>query len=36
MSRTYKAVQVTKPGTLELVERPIVEPGPGLPARTRV
>jgi D-arabinose 1-dehydrogenase-like Zn-dependent alcohol dehydrogenase len=29
MSRTYKAVQVTKPGTLELVERPIVEPGPG-------
>src|SRR6266853_4231899 len=29
MSRTYKAVQVTKPGTLELVERPIVELGPG-------
>jgi propanol-preferring alcohol dehydrogenase len=29
MSRTYKAVQVTKPGTLEMVERPIVEPGPG-------
>ncbi len=29
MSRTYKAVQVTKPGTLELVQRPIVEPGPG-------
>jgi propanol-preferring alcohol dehydrogenase len=29
MSRTYKAVQVTKPGTLELVERPIVEPAPG-------
>ena len=29
MSRTYKAVQVTKPGTLELVEKTIVEPGPG-------
>jgi D-arabinose 1-dehydrogenase-like Zn-dependent alcohol dehydrogenase len=29
MSRTYKAVQVTKPGTLELVERPIVEPSFG-------
>jgi alcohol dehydrogenase, propanol-preferring len=29
MSRTYKAVQVTKPNTLELVERPIVEPGQG-------
>jgi propanol-preferring alcohol dehydrogenase len=29
MSRTYKAVQVTKPGTLELVERPIIEPGFG-------
>jgi alcohol dehydrogenase, propanol-preferring len=29
MSRTYKAVQVTKPGALELVERPIVEPGHG-------
>jgi alcohol dehydrogenase, propanol-preferring len=29
MSRTYKAVQVTKPGALELVERPIAEPGPG-------
>jgi propanol-preferring alcohol dehydrogenase len=28
MSRTYKAVQVTKPGTLELVERPMVEPAP--------
>ena len=27
--RTYKAVQVTKPGTLELVERPIAEPGAG-------
>jgi D-arabinose 1-dehydrogenase-like Zn-dependent alcohol dehydrogenase len=29
MSRTYKAVQVTKPGTLELVERPMIEPGSG-------
>jgi D-arabinose 1-dehydrogenase-like Zn-dependent alcohol dehydrogenase len=29
MSGTYKAVQVTKPGTLELVERPIVEPSFG-------
>ena len=29
MSRTYKAVQVTKPGTLELVERPIIEPAFG-------
>jgi len=27
--RTYKAVQVTKPGTMELVERPIAEPGAG-------
>jgi len=27
--RTYKAVQVTKPGTLELVEKPIAEPGAG-------
>lgn len=27
--RTYKAVQVTKPGMLELVERPIVEPASG-------
>ena len=27
--RTYKAVQVTKPGTLERVERPIAEPGAG-------
>jgi propanol-preferring alcohol dehydrogenase len=26
MTRTYKAVQVTKPGTLELVERTVVEP----------
>src|SRR6202022_1211382 len=29
MSRTYKAVQVTKPGTLELIDRPIVEPAFG-------
>jgi D-arabinose 1-dehydrogenase-like Zn-dependent alcohol dehydrogenase len=29
MSRTYKAVQVTKPGTLELVEKSIVEPASG-------
>jgi len=27
--KTYKAVQVTEPGKLELVERPITEPGPG-------
>ena len=29
MSRTYKAVQVTKPGNLEVVERPLVEPAFG-------
>src|SRR5437773_2299132 len=29
MSRTYKAVQATQPGTLELVEKPIVEPAFG-------
>src|SRR5215467_4778853 len=29
MMRTYKAVQVTKPGTMELVGRPIAEPGAG-------
>jgi propanol-preferring alcohol dehydrogenase len=29
MSRTYKAVQVTKPGKLEVVERTIVEPAVG-------
>jgi D-arabinose 1-dehydrogenase-like Zn-dependent alcohol dehydrogenase len=29
MSRTYKAVQVTKPGKLEVVERAIVEPALG-------
>src|SRR5437588_8558100 len=29
MMRTYKAVQVTKPGTMELVERPTAEPGAG-------
>ena len=28
MSRTYKAIQVSKPNTLELVERTIPEPGP--------
>ena len=27
--RTYQAVQVTKPGTFELVERSIIEPAPG-------
>ena len=29
MSGTYKAVQATKPGALELVEKPIVEPAFG-------
>jgi propanol-preferring alcohol dehydrogenase len=29
MIRAYKAVQVTKPGKLDLVELPIREPGPG-------
>jgi len=29
MGRTYKAVQVTKPGKLDFVERPVVEPGFG-------
>lgn len=29
MIRTYKAIQVTKPGKLNLVELPIREPGPG-------
>src|SRR6266496_4436393 len=29
MSQTYRAVQVTTPGQLELVERPLREPGPG-------
>jgi alcohol dehydrogenase, propanol-preferring len=29
MSDTYKAVEVTKPGTLGVVERPIAEPGQG-------
>jgi propanol-preferring alcohol dehydrogenase len=29
MSRTYKAVEVTAPGTLRVVERPVREPGPG-------
>src|SRR6266446_1018654 len=29
MNQTYKAVQVTKPGRLELVERATIEPAPG-------
>src|SRR5258707_15341097 len=29
MTRTYKAVQVTKPGKLEVVERAMIEPGFG-------
>jgi len=29
MNTTYRAMQVTMPGRLELVERPIAEPGPG-------
>jgi D-arabinose 1-dehydrogenase-like Zn-dependent alcohol dehydrogenase len=29
MIQTYKAIQVTKPGKLDLVELPIREPGPG-------
>lgn len=29
MQNTYKAVQVTAPGTLELVELPLQQPGPG-------
>jgi D-arabinose 1-dehydrogenase-like Zn-dependent alcohol dehydrogenase len=29
MSGTYKAVEVSAPGTLRVVERPIAEPGPG-------
>ncbi len=29
MKTTYKAFQVTAPGTLDLVERPIPQPGPG-------
>jgi len=29
MSPTYKAVQVTKPGKLEVVEKPITEPAFG-------
>jgi D-arabinose 1-dehydrogenase-like Zn-dependent alcohol dehydrogenase len=28
MSQTYRAIEVTKPGTLTLVERPLPEPGP--------
>ncbi len=27
MSRTYKAVQVTKPDKLKVIERAIIEPG---------
>jgi len=29
MKRTYRAVQVTKPGNLEVVEREVTTPGPG-------
>src|SRR5580658_10581463 len=29
MSSTYKAVEVSAPGVLSVVERPISEPGPG-------
>jgi D-arabinose 1-dehydrogenase-like Zn-dependent alcohol dehydrogenase len=29
MADTYKAIEATAPGTLRMVERPIVEPGPG-------
>ena len=29
MKRTYKAVEVSAPGVLRVVERPIAEPGPG-------
>ena len=29
MKRTYRAVQVTKPGSLEVVEREVTTPGPG-------
>jgi alcohol dehydrogenase, propanol-preferring len=29
MKRTYKAVEVSEPGVLRVVERPISEPGPG-------
>jgi D-arabinose 1-dehydrogenase-like Zn-dependent alcohol dehydrogenase len=29
MRNTYRAIQVTKPGVMELVERPMREPGPG-------
>src|SRR6059058_4540856 len=29
MTLTYRAVQVTSPGRLDLVERPVREPGPG-------
>ncbi len=29
MGKTYKAVDITKPGTFRLVEKPVVEPGDG-------
>lgn len=29
MKQTYKAIQVTRPGLLEMVERELPEPGPG-------
>jgi D-arabinose 1-dehydrogenase-like Zn-dependent alcohol dehydrogenase len=29
MRATYKAIQVTKPGTFEVVVKPLVDPGPG-------
>jgi NADPH:quinone reductase-like Zn-dependent oxidoreductase len=29
MGKTYKAVEITKPGTFHLVERPVVAPGEG-------
>ena len=29
MKKTYRAMQITRPGMLELVERPTPEPGPG-------
>jgi D-arabinose 1-dehydrogenase-like Zn-dependent alcohol dehydrogenase len=29
MGKTYRAVEITKPGTFHLVERPIVAPGEG-------
>lgn len=29
MKETYKAIQVTRPGLLEMVEKDLPEPGPG-------